>query len=54
MLCCRWKNLGESQEEHREWWVVSSIENGVMEWTAVRESRDGAKYTAVLKMKKVD
>lgn len=53
MLCCRWKNLGESQEEHREWWVITSIENGVMEWSAVRESTDGITYTATVKMSKI-
>lgn len=55
LLCCRWKNLGgDDQEEHREWWVVSSIENGVMNWTAFRENRDGTNYTSTLSMTKVD
>lgn len=53
MICCRWKNLGESEEEHREWWVISSLENGVMEWTAVRERPDGTTYTSTVKMNKV-
>lgn len=54
LLCCRWKNIGVDQEEHREWWVVSSIKNGVMSWTAYRENRDGSIYTSTLSMTKVD
>ena len=54
MICCRWKNLGESQDEHREWWVISSCENGVMEWSAIRERPDAATYTSTVKMTKVN
>ena len=54
LLCCRWKNKGVDQEEHREWWVVSSNKNGVMSWTAYRENRDGSIYTSTLSMTKVD
>ena len=45
LLCTRWKNVGEGEEEHREWWEIASIENGVMKWTALRQRPDGTTYT---------
>jgi hypothetical protein len=54
LLCTRWKNAGEGQEEHREWWEIESIENGVMKWKALRQKEDGTTYTATFEMKKVD
>ena len=54
LLCTRWKNAGEGQEEHREWWEIESIENGVMKWKALRRKEDGTTYTATFEMKKVD
>ena len=53
LLCTRWKNAGEGQEEHREWWEIESIENGVMKWKALRQKEDGTTYTATFEMKKV-
>ena len=52
LLCTRWKNAGEGNEEHREWWEIESIENGVMKWTALRQKEDGTTYTATFEMKK--
>ena len=52
LLCTRWKNKGEGQEEHREWWEIESIENGVMKWTALRLNEDGTTYTATFEMTK--
>ena len=52
LLCTRWKNAGEGQEEHREWWEIESIENGVMKWTALRMREDGTTYTATFEMTK--
>lgn len=53
LLCTRWKNSGEGEEEHREWWEISSITNGVMNWTALRLREDGTSYTATFQMTKV-
>ena len=53
LLCTRWKNAGEGQEENREWWEIESIENGVMKWTAQRMREDGTTYTATFEMIKV-
>jgi hypothetical protein len=52
LLCTRWKNAGAGNEEHREWWEIESIENGVMKWTALRQKEDGTTYTATFEMKK--
>lgn len=54
LLCTRWKNEGAGNEEHREWWEIESIENGVMKWKALRQKEDGTTYTATFEMKKVD
>ena len=54
LLCTRWKNAGEGNEEHREWWEIESIENGVMKWKALRLREDGSTYTATFEMKKIE
>ena len=54
LLCTRWKNDGAGNEEHREWWEIESIENGVMKWKALRQREDGSTYTATFEMKKVN
>ena len=54
LLCTRWKNEGAGNEEHREWWEIESIEDGVMKWKALRQKEDGTTYTATFEMKKVD
>ena len=53
LLCTRWKNNGEGQVEHREWWEIESIEDGVMKWKALRQNADGTTYIATFQMKKV-
>ena len=53
LLCTRWKNAGEGQEEHREWWEIESIKDGVMKWKALRQREDGTTYTATFEMTKV-
>ena len=53
LLCTRWKNVGDGEEEHREWWEIAGIENGVMNWTALRQRPDGTTYTASFQMTKV-
>ena len=54
LLCTRWKNSGEGEVEHREWWEIESIDNGVMNWTALRQREDGTTYTATFSMTKVN
>ena len=54
LLCTRWKNAGEGQQEKREWWEIQSISDGVMKWTALRQNADGSTYTATFEMKKVN
>ena len=54
LLCTRWKNAGAGNEEHREWWEIESIENGVMKWKALRQKEDGTTFTATFEMKKIE
>ena len=54
LLCTRWKNAGAGNEEHREWWEIESIKDGVMKWKALRQREDGTTYTATFEMRKVD
>lgn len=54
LLCSRWKNSGEGQQEKREWWEIKSIKNGVMKWTALRQKEDRTTYTVTFEMTKVD
>ena len=53
LLCTRWKNAGEGQQENREWWEIESIKDGVMKWKALRQREDGTTYTATFEMTKV-
>ena len=52
LLCTRWKNVGDPTE-HREWWEIASIEDGVMNWTALRRSEQDSVYTATFSMHRV-
>lgn len=49
----RWKNNGENTVENREWWEIASIEDGVMNWTALRQHEDGTTYNATFSMTRV-
>jgi hypothetical protein len=53
LLCARWLNSGENQTENREWWEIASLDNGVMNWTALRKNNDGTTYTATFSMRQV-
>ena len=53
LLCTRWKNVG-SDTENRESWEIASIQNGKMEWTALRQKADGTTYTATFSMTRVE
>jgi len=50
LLCTRWIENGE---ENREWWEIS-IDNGKMNWTALREDENGKTFTASFEMTKVE
>ena len=52
LMCMRWKNVG-NDIEYRESWEIASIENGKMNWTAIRQKTDGSTYTATFQMSKV-
>jgi len=52
MLFALWKLNGDS--EIREHWEISSIEDSVMNWTALRRKADGTTYTSTYTMKRVD
>lgn len=52
LLCTRWKNR-RNETEYREWWEIASIENGVMNWTALRQDEEGNTFTASFSMTKV-
>lgn len=54
LLCTRWKNIGEGEVECREWWEIASIDNDVMNWTALRQREDGSTYNATFRMTKVN
>ena len=53
LLCTRWKNAGEGTQEAREWWEITAIGKERMVWTALREKKDGTRYTAAFSMYRV-
>jgi len=53
LLCTRWKNVGEGEVEHREWWEITSIEDDVMKWSALRQKEDGTTYIVSYSMTRV-
>ena len=50
LLCSRWIDNGV---ENREWWEIN-IDDGKMNWTALRQKEDGSTYTATFEMRKVE
>ena len=50
LLCSRWIDNGV---ENREWWEIN-IDDGKMNWTALRQKEDGSTFTATFEMKKVE
>ena len=54
LLCTRFKNVGDDQQDHSAWWEIQSIEDGVMKCTAQRKNDDGTTYTATFETKKVE
>ena len=53
LLATRWQSEGDKQE-NREWWEIESIEDGVMNWSALRIGEDGAPYAASFSMTRVN
>ena len=53
MLCTRWKTNGESAQEHRDWWEIDSIEDGIMTWVAFSHKEDGSISSSSIQLKKV-
>lgn len=49
LLCTRWV---ENETENREWWEIT-IDNGKMNWTALRTKEDKSTFTATFEMNKV-
>ena len=55
LICTRWTDpVNYPGQELREWWEITSIENGVMTWNALREEADGTLHTIEFKMTKVE
>ena len=55
LICTRWTDpVNYPGQELREWWEITSIENGVMTWKALREEADGTRHTIEFKMTKVE
>ncbi|MBR4786660.1 MAG: hypothetical protein IK013_02090 [Bacteroidales bacterium] len=52
LLCTRWKNTAESDEE-RDWWEIESIQDGTMKWTALRMDEDLTTHTETLVLNKI-
>lgn len=52
LLATRWKNFGEA--EQREWWEISSIASGQMQWTALRQNENGTTTQQGMKWVKVN
>ncbi len=53
LLCTRWKNVGEDEVEHREWWEISSISESEMNWVGFRQRENGGIDTVTFSMTKV-
>ena len=52
LLATRWKNIGEA--ELREWWEITSLSRGKMQWTALRQNEDGTTAKQGMKWVKVE
>jgi len=55
LICTRWTDpVNYPGQELREWWEITSIENGVMTWKALREKEDGTTYVVTFTMQRVE
>ena len=48
----RWKNQGE--EIAYEWWEISTVSGGQMQWNALRQNGDGSTFQQSVKWTKVN
>lgn len=54
LICTRWTDpVNYPGQELREWWEITSIENGVMTWKAVRTRQDGTTFVVTFTMQRV-
>ena len=51
-LATRWQETGG--EMNYEWWDIDEIKDGTMKWSALRERKDGNRFTTTFTWKKVD
>lgn len=52
LLATRWKNQGE--EIAYEWWEISTVSGGQMQWNALRQNVDGSTFQQSVKWTKVN
>ena len=52
LFCARWKNIGDGMGEQRQWWEITSIQNGVMKWKAQLQNSDGSAYIETAELTK--
>ena len=52
LLATRWKNQGE--EIVYEWWEISTVNGGQMQWNALRQNVDGSTFQQSVKWTKVN
>ena len=51
-LATRWQETGG--EMNYEWWDINEIKDGKMKWSALRERKDGTRFTTTFTWKKVN
>ena len=51
-VATRWKD--EEEEELREWWVITTLADNNMIWTALRQEENGATFHQAVKWKRID
>lgn len=51
-LACRWCPTPNADYEY-ERWDIDEIKNGIMKWTAIRDSEDGTRFTSTFTWKKI-
>lgn len=51
-LACRWRPTPDADYEY-ERWDIDEIKDGIMKWSAIRETEDGTRFTSTFSWKKV-
>ena len=52
-LATRWRPE-DGADFNYEWWDIDYIDNGVMKWSALRETEDGERFLTTFTWKKVE